>query len=149
MRSVLLFVHIVAAAAWFGTNVVQAVLNRRMAAEPDVVAAKWLRSTVLFGTRIYMPAAVLILITGVWMVIIDPLYGFGELFVTIGFGMVLVGAVLGARVFGPVGEQAAELREAGNSAAAQPLYRRLQTFGVIDSVLLTVTIAAMVGRWGV
>lgn len=148
MQTVLLFIHILAAAAWFGTNVVQAVLNRRMADEPDAVAAKWLRATVLFGTRIYTPAAVLLLITGVWMVIINPAYGFGAGFVTIGFAMVIVGAVLGARVFGPVGEQAAELREQGETDAAQPLYQRLQAFGLVDTTLLTVTIAAMVWRWG-
>lgn len=148
MQSVLLFVHILAASAWFGTNVVQAVLNRRMATEPDAVAAKWLRSTVLFGTRIYTPAAVLLLITGVWMVLINPAYGFGSGFVTIGFAMILVGALLGARVFGPLGEQAADLRDQGDAAGAEPLYQRLQTFGLVDTALLTVTIASMVWRWG-
>lgn len=148
MSSVLLFVHILAAGAWFGTNVVQTVMNRRMQGEPDDLAASWLRSTVRFGTRIYTPAAVLLLITGIWMVATNDAYEFEHAFAIIGVVMVVIGALLGARVFGPLGEHAATLRDEGKAVQAGPLYRRLQTFGVVDTVLLVVTIAAMVGRWG-
>jgi len=148
MASVLLFVHILAAGAWFGASVVQMVTNRRMAASSDEVAATWLRTVVSYGNSIYLPSALLLLVTGVWMVLINDAYGFGNLFVTIGFVMVVIGAVFGARIFGPLSEQAADLREQGNSAEAQPLYVRLRTAGMIDGLLLTVTIAAMVGRWG-
>lgn len=146
MASVLLFVHILAAGTWFGTNVVQALLNRRMQREPDEVAANWLRTTVAFGSRVYTPAAVLLLITGIWMIAINPAYDFENAFAIIGVVMVIIGAVLGARVFGPVGAAAAELREKGDAATS--LYSRLQTFGAIDTALLTITIAAMVWRWG-
>lgn len=148
MASALLFVHILAAGAWFGTSVVQMVTNRRMASSSDDVAAHWLRTVVSYGNWIYMPSALLLLITGVWMVLLNDAYGFGNLFVTIGFIMIVVGAVFGARIFGPLSEQAADLREQGKSAEAQPLYTRLRTAGMIDGLLLTVTIAAMVGRWG-
>lgn len=148
MASVLLFIHILAACAWWGTSAVQMVTNRRMAASSDQIAANWLRTVVSYGNTIYLPSAVLLLITGVWMVLIDDAYGFGNLFVTIGFAMVILGAVFGARIFGPLSERAAELREEGNSADAQPIYARLRTAGMVDGFLLTLTIAAMVGRWG-
>lgn len=148
MSSVLLFVHILAAGAWFGTSVTQMVTNRRMAESSDEVASNWLRTVVGFGNRIYLPSALILLVTGIWMVLIDDAYGFGNLFVTIGFLMVIVGAVFGARIFGPLSERAAELREHGNASEAQPLYSRLRVAGMVDGLLLTVTIASMVGRWG-
>ncbi len=148
MASVLLFIHILAACAWWGTSVVQMVTNRRMAESSDEIAANWLRTVVSYGNSIYLPSALVLLGTGIWMVIINDAYGFGNLFVTIGFVMVVVGAFFGARIFGPTSEKAAEMRESGDLDGAQPLYGRLRTAGMVDGLLLTVTIASMVGRWG-
>ena len=148
MGSVLLFIHILAAAAWFGTSVAQMVTNRRMAESSDEIAANWLRTVVSYGNSIYLPSALVLLATGIWMVAIDPTYGYGNLFVTIGFVMVVVGAVFGARIFGPLSERAAALRDEGKRDEAMPIYTRLRTAGMVDGLLLTVTIAAMVGRWG-
>ena len=61
MASVLLFIHILAACAWWGTSVVQMVTNRRMADSSDEIAANWLRTVVSYGNRIYMPSAVVLL----------------------------------------------------------------------------------------
>jgi hypothetical protein len=147
MNSVLLYIHIVAAGAWIGTNVVQAVTNDRMSKESDEVAAGWLNAVVRWGTVIYAPAAVLVLITGIWMVAIsNDLYRFESLFVVIGFGMVAIGVFFGTRIFGPLSLKAAGLREKGDDAGQ--VYGRLRTFGLIDMILLLVTVAAMVGRWG-
>ena len=148
MGSVLLFFHILAACAWWGTSVVQMLTNRRMERSSDEIAANWLRTVVSYGNSIYMPSAVVLLITGIWMVIINDAYEFESIFVVIGFVMVVIGAVFGARIFGPTSEQAADLREQGKASEAQPLYARLRTAGMVDGLLLTVTIAAMVGRWG-
>ena len=94
------------------------------------------------------PAAVVILITGFWMVIRDSLYEFEQTFVAIGILMVIVGAVLGMRVFGPGGREAADLHEAGDVSAAAKTHKRLAMFGAIDTALLIFTIWAMVTRLG-
>lgn len=147
MQSVLLFIHILAAGTWLGTSVVQAVTNDRMAKESDEVAAGWLTAVVRWGTVVYAPAAVLVLVTGIWMVAIsNGAYRYESLFVVIGFGMIVIGVFFGNRIFGPQSEKAAALRSDGQNADS--IYSRLRTFGLIDMALLLVTFAAMVGRWG-
>ena len=147
MTSVLLYIHILAAGAWIGTNVVQAVTSDRMSKESDEVAVGWLNAVVRWGTVIYAPAAVLVLVTGIWMVAIsNEVYRFESLFIVIGFGMVVLGLYFGNRIFGPLSLKAAGLRAQGEDAG--PVYARLRTFGLIDMTLLLITVAAMVGRWG-
>jgi hypothetical protein len=93
-----------------------------------------------------MPAAVLVLLTGIFMVLGSDSYSFGSTFVTIGFAMIVVGAVLGMVVFGPGGEKAADALETGDQGAAQAATSRLARWGVLDTLLLLVTIMAMVLR---
>lgn len=146
MDSVLLTLHIIGAAAWLGGNLTQFVVNRRF--EDGAPAAAYLRATVAMGRVLYTPAAVLLLITGVWMVIRSPAFGFGSVFVTIGFAMVIVGGALGGVVFGPNGRKAADLHDAGSFEQAHATSAIITRFGAIDTLLLLVTVTAMVNRWG-
>ncbi len=148
MREILLFVHIVAAGAWVGANVTQLVVNPAMKASGGAVAAAWMRQTARMGTALYTPAAIVALITGLWLVAISNFYEFEQLFVTIGIGMVVVGAVLGARVFGPGGREVAELHEKGDEAGADAVHQRLRRWTLIDMSLLLFTFYAMVEKLG-
>lgn len=144
---IVLLIHVLAAATWFGANVTQFVVSPRMDRIGGAPAAEWMRSTVLMGTRLYTPAAIVALITGI-IVALDREYSFGSFFITLGFVTVVVGAVLGIRVFGPFGTKAAEAYEAGDEAEAARLSGRLRAFGAFDMALLTITIASMVMTWG-
>jgi hypothetical protein len=95
-----------------------------------------------------MPAAILILATGIWMVLLAEEYGFGTLFVTIGFGTILVGALLGILVFDRGSERAATAIESGDVSATRSATGRLAAFGILDTVLILFTITAMVLRLG-
>lgn len=143
-----LFLHIIAAGIWLGGNVAQFVLNRRFVEEGSGLAT-FLRGTVDMGTRQYTPAAIILLITGIWLVSQNDAVGFSASFVSIGFAMVIIGGVLGGTVFGPRGREAAALRDAGDDAGARAVESRLVAFGLLDTVLLLVTIAAMVWKLGV
>lgn len=144
---VVLLIHILAAAAWFGASVTQFIVNPRMSKIGGVAAAEWMRSTVLMGKVLYSPAAIVALVTGI-ILAIDREVSFGSTFITLGFVTVVVGAVLGIRVFGPVGEKAAEAYESGDEADLKVQTTKLRNYGVVDIVLLTVTIASMVMTWG-
>jgi hypothetical protein len=96
-----------------------------------------------------MPAAILILLTGVFLVLQSDVYDFGSLFVTIGFFTVVVGALLGAFVFGPVSKRAADAIDAGDDTGAKAATGRLATFGVVDTLLVLATITVMVLRLAV
>jgi len=145
-RDILLVLHIAGAGTWLGANVVQAVVPPVAARKSAEVLAGWYRITSAMATRVYIPAAILILVTGVLMVLDNEAYGFGTLFVTIGFGMIIVGSVLGQFVFGPGGEAAADAVESGDPGAIRSAVGHLTRYGVIDTVLLLFTITAMVLR---
>lgn len=148
MGELLLFLHIVAVGAWLGANVTQFVVTPAMQKVGGNSAAAWMRQTVRLGTAVYTPSAVVILITGFWMVLRDSLYEFEQTFVVIGILMVILGSVFGMRIFGPGRREAAALHEAGETKAADKTHQRLGMFGAIDTVLLLFTIWAMVARLG-
>lgn len=148
MGAFLLFVHILAAGAWLGASVTQGLVTPAMQKTGGAPAAAWMRQTSRMSLVLYMPAAIVLLITGFWMVIRDNLYEFEQAFVAIGIITVIVGAVLGMRVFGPGGEEAADLHDAGDEAKVAPLHKRLAIYVLVDTVLVVFTIWAMVKRLG-
>ena len=144
----LLWIHILAAASWFGGGVATTIGNRVFAAEADPVRAGWYRLVLRLGQVLYTPAAVLVLLTGVFLVTGNSLYGFGSTFVSIGFLAVIVGAALGMAVYGPKSREAAAALVGGNASAAAAAVTRLQQAGVLELALLAITIASMVWKWG-
>lgn len=145
-RDVLLVFHIVGAGTWLGANIVQAVVPTAATRFGAVTLAGWYRITSALAKRLYIPAALTILLSGVLLVLEGDAYSFGDTFVTIGFGMIVVGAVLGSVVFGPGGEAAAEAVEAGDTSRIRSAVAKLTTWGLVDTLLLIFTITAMVLR---
>lgn len=148
MREVLLFIHILAAATWLGANVTQIVVNPVMAKTGGAAAAAWMRQTLRMGNIVYAPAAVVALLTGIFLVIDGAQWEFEQFFVVLGFITVIVGAVLGTRVFGPLGHKAADLYDSGDATAAAAVQSKLSTWGYVDTALIVLTIYAMVGKLG-
>lgn len=147
-RDVLLIFHIAGAGTWLGANVVQAFIPPAAARIGVETLAGWYRLTAVMARHLYMPAAILILITGVLLVIESPAYGFGSTFVTIGFGMILVGALLGIFVFGPGGDATAKAVESGDQVVIRKAVARITRWGLIDTLLLVLTMTVMVIRLG-
>lgn len=147
LREVLLVLHIAGAGIWLGANVIQAIAPAMTARQGPAAAAGWFRVAAKLGNRLYVPNALLILVTGVFLVLQTEAYGFGSLFVTIGFAMIIVGALFGVFVFEPGSDRAADAIEAGDQPTIKRAVSRVATFGSIDTLLLLITIAAMVTRW--
>lgn len=148
MGDFLLFLHIVAAGSWLGASVTQLVVTPALQRTGGAVAAAWMRQTVRIGTAVNTPAAVVLLITGFWMVIRESVYDFEQAFVAIGIVVVIIGGFFGMRIFGPGGREAAALHDAGDSVKAGQLHQRLAMYGAIDAGLLLFAIWAMVTRLG-
>jgi hypothetical protein len=149
LRDVLLILHIAGAGAWLGANLVQAMAPPLSARQGPAVQAGWYRIAAKLSSRLYMPAAILILATGILLVLgSEGAFSFGSTFVTIGFAMIVVGALLGIFVFDRGSERAATAIEAGDETAARSATGRLAAFGVLDTVLLLLTITSMVLRLG-
>lgn len=148
LREIMLVIHIVAAGTWLGANVVQGVVPTLAAKQGPATAAGWYRVTTQLSNRLYVPAAVVLLATGIVLVTQDDRFGFGSLFVTIGYGMIIIGALFGKFIFEPGGERAADAIESGDQGAIKTAVQRLAAFGTIDTLLLLFTITAMVLRLG-
>lgn len=145
-REILLVLHIAGAGTWLGANIVQAVVPPTAARIGATTLSGWYRVSSVLARRLYMPAAILILITGILLVVESDAYGFGSLFVAIGFGMIVIGAILGIVVFGPGGDAAAEAVESGEPVRIRSAVSRLTAWGLVDTLLLLFTITAMVLR---
>lgn len=147
MTDVLLWLHIVAGGVWIGTNVVQLVAPRLLADGGPLVKATWARTVVGFGTRIYTPVAIVLLLTGIELVrSLD--YSYGDTFVLIGIAVVIIGGVLGGVVFGPTGRSLADAVEAGDEEETERLDGKRRTFELVDTGLVLFTIYAMVVSLG-
>lgn len=140
--------HIASAGAWLGANVVQALAPSLAAQQGAAAAAGWFRIAGALSKRLYMPAGILLLLTGVVLVLLNDAYGFAEPFVTVGFTVIVIGALLGILVFEPGSEVAANAVESGDQAAIRSATGRLGAFGTLDTILILVAITAMVFRWG-
>ena len=148
LRDILLVLHIAGAGTWLGANIVQAVAPSMAAKQGPAAAAGWFRIAAGLSTRLYMPAAIVLLATGIWMVLIDDAYGFGTTFVTIGFAMIIIGTLLGIFVFERGSIRAADAIDSGDQTAVRTTRGRLAGFGILDTLLLLFTITAMVLRLG-
>lgn len=147
LRELLLVLHITGAGVWLGANVLQAVVPRMAAKHGPPALAGWYRVAAKLGNRVYVPASFLILVTGVLLVLGADEYGFGTRFVTVGFAMIVIGAVLGVVVFERTSNVAAEAIETGQEGRMRPAVAKLAGFGALDTILLLLTITAMVTRW--
>lgn len=148
MGKLLLFIHIAAVATWLGAAVTQLIVSPAMHRAGGATASNWMRQTVRLGRVLMTPAAVLILLTGIWMVIRESFYDFEQAFVAIGFVAVILGAFLGMRVYGPGGTEVAALHESGEAGRAGEKLQRLLTIGAAEVGFLLFTTWAMVARLG-
>ncbi len=149
MRDFLLVIHILAVGTWIGANVTQFVVTPKLRDQGGAAAAAWMASVVRMGRLLYTPAAIVILLTGIGLVLDSDLYEFEHVFVVLGVLTVIVGGVFGARIFGPKGDQAAQAFGGGDDATGVAVVNSTVPFALIDTALILVTVVAMVGRWGV
>ncbi len=148
LRDILLVLHIAAAGTWLGANVVQAVAPSMASKQGPQAAAGWYRIAGGLSTRLYMPVAILLLATGIWMVLISEQFSFGSVFVTIGFAAIVIGALLGKFVFEPGSEKVAAAIDSGDATATRAAAGRIAGFGVLDTLIILFAITAMVIRLG-
>jgi hypothetical protein len=147
LRDIILLLHISGAGIWLGANVVQMIGPSLALAQGREVAAGWMRMGAGFGTRLYIPVGITVLVTGIVLVLIsDGAYTFGSLFVTIGLAVVIIGALLGSFVFTPGGEKAADAIDSGDQTRIRAITGNLARFGILDTLLILFAILVMILR---
>lgn len=149
MRELLLTIHISAVAAWLGANLSQLVMmkaTRRRGGEPAVAL---FRGFAYLGALYYNVAGVTVFLSGLALLFLSDTVGSASsLFVSIGFFTVVFAGLMGAVFFIPRSRAVAEEFKTGDHDVAEKSARAISRGLILDTALVLLTIAAMVGKWG-
>lgn len=143
----LLFVHVLAVIAWMGSTIALAVFTSAAVRRDGPELASLGRVAAGLGGFFGGTAGVAFL-AGLGMMFTDAAPEWSAAWINVGFLATIIAMVLGARVIGPKYALMAEALEAGDSATAAA-ERKVAAGAVhISLLLLTLTVAAMVFKWG-
>lgn len=146
MRNAALWLHIIGASMWLGTNVAQMLIGPKLV--NGGAGLPWLKAVDKASGPIYGSASVLILATGIYLVLSNDAFSFGSTFVGIGIAVVIIGGALAGLVFNRKTRQAIGLFESGDDAKAMPVYKSISSWAVLDTALVAFAVLAMVSKWG-
>lgn len=122
------FLHVVAAMVWVGGGVVLSLSAMRARTGDAHTLTDFARTLSYVGLRVMMPAVIVVLVTGVWMVLAGSEFKFSELWVLLGLGLFALAFLIGGVYLSRVGIQL--------ERAAGP-----------DSTSATTGVAALLDRW--
>jgi uncharacterized membrane protein len=146
LYSIFKFLHVVAVILWLGSLFTTTVVTARVAREGNQSAmASLARQSEFLGRAVIGPAAALVLIAGIVMVI-DGGIGFGTLWIAWGIGAVVVSMGLGASAIRRSSQELGRLlaSEGRDEGAVLSVQRRLRMFSVINLLVLLSTVWMMV-----
>ncbi len=144
MYELLLFVHVLGAIIWVGSDVAVQVLGSRMRrANHPVMLAQFAGQVEWLGTRILTPTAVLIVVAGVLMVL--DAWSFEQLWVIIGIAGFAYSLIAGAVFLGPLSGKTGKLMEerGPQDPEVQGNIHKLFMYSRIELVVLIVVVFAM------
>ncbi len=145
LYELLKFLHVLAAAIWVGGAVLLRVQSSRAAGMDRRRAAELATETSEVGTKVLMPASIVLLVAGLWAAF-EGGYGLEPLWVKLGLVIYVVSAVAGAVFIGPLYKQVGELQaERGpDDAEVSARLQRISTLSWIDLGLLVLAVFVMV-----
>ena len=145
--------HVLAGAAWFGGHVfVEGLMAGAGRSKEEGALPKAMLAIDATSSRVFTAAGILLLITGVWIVLDkNSPFAFEDIFVSIGFLIVLIGLGVGFFYFRPKGaalKQAIE-QEGATSATALALAKQISMVSHIMTLLVTIALVVMVIKPGI
>jgi len=144
-HNLLLLLHLTAVAAWLGANFIQFVVGPRLRRLGPPTDRHWTETSQFLGRRYYNVAGVLVGASGVLLVLHGHWHWQG--FVIVGIVTVAIGATLGVAVFEPILKQELRALADGDEAGAAKARHNFTSVAVLDTVLLLITMLAMIDRW--
>jgi uncharacterized membrane protein len=140
--------HVLAATVWVGGVIVMRLIGRRLSTAEPAHRLGFARDQLALIRTVFTPAAAVVLVTGVWMVLDGPAFGFDSAWILIGLFAVVasMGAAHGYTV--PAARRAIKLMEEGRAPEAGAIVARLTP--VIQAVItvLVITVWAMIAKPG-
>jgi uncharacterized membrane protein len=149
MYELLLYIHIVSGVIWVGGAVYVQLLAIRVGRSDDAAEVPRIaRHFDALGSRVFVPAALLIIITGAVMTV--QMWNFGQLWIAVSIALWVLSAILGAAFLAPGSKRAAALfdSEGPASVAGRRVIARLFLVSRLELVSFAVIIALMVFKPG-
>jgi uncharacterized membrane protein len=149
----LLFFHISMVVIWVGGGVaIQFFALRILKATDPMRMAEFGQDVEWIGTRVFLPASLLSVVSGVWLVIDSDFLGFGDDWILIGIILFAVTFLAGLLFFGPESGRLAKLAETEGPTApvVQQKMQRLIALSRADLMLLFLIVYDMATKpeWG-
>ncbi|HLE94812.1 MAG TPA: hypothetical protein VI689_00425 [Acidimicrobiia bacterium] len=148
MNDFLVIVHVLSAATWIGSGVFSGFAGSRMAREGAPAALGWARVSKEAGLKVFNPAAFLTALSGILLVLVSDVYGWGDAFVTVGLIVVVMAGVIGGVVHRPDADKMITALERADYETAASLGKRAAIWGSVTIALLIVTVSVMVMKTG-
>ena len=149
MYELLLYVHVVCAVIWVGGALYAQLLAVRVngAGGPDQLP-ELARHIEFIGSRVFVPAAVLLFLAGVAMTL--DAWSFGQTWIAVSVGLWILSAMAGAVYLGPRAKRVAALfdEEGPSSSAGRALLERIFLVSRLELAAFAVIIALMVFKPG-
>jgi uncharacterized membrane protein len=149
MYQLFLYVHLVCAVIWVGGAVYAQLLALRVTGSPDASELPHLaRHIESIGTRVFLPAALLLFVSGSAMTL--QAWSFGQTWIAVSVALWVLSAVVGAVYLGPRVKRAAELFEAEGptSHVGRELLDRLFMVSRLEIIGFAVIIGLMTFKPG-
>lgn len=140
MRDFLLIVHILSAAAWIGGGLFSLASFPKLARDVGLRKLGALDESI--GSKFFGSAIVLLLLSGIALVATSDAFGWGDAFVLIGIGVIVVEGALQGAVFGP------KMTEAYESENLDTFREAFRTSGAASLALVVLAVWAMVTKIG-
>jgi uncharacterized membrane protein len=144
------FVHVLAAITWVGSAIYAQVLATKVMGEGDPARlAATAKDIGDLGKRLITPAAITVLVFGIWLVAVGP-WNFTDTWVLLGLGGIAITIATGAGFLGPESERLGRL-EAERDPSDPEIQRRIRRiFAVsrVDLIVLVLVVADMVFKPG-
>jgi hypothetical protein len=147
MRNILLTIHIASVTSWLGADIVQYAIKPMQARESLEARTAWARVLVFLHARYYAVVVVFIVLSGVALVF-ESDWSWSSTFVWVGIGTVIAGGVGGGGGLQTLAKRRVAALESGDADGARRAERQALPIEIVLSVLVVVTILAMVSKWG-
>jgi uncharacterized membrane protein len=148
MRDLLVVIHVLAAMVWVGGGIYATAMSQRALATGegfDFVAAQAQRA----GTRLFGPAAAVVVLSGITIVVTTSSWRFGQTFVWASFVLAAISFIIGGAFYGPTWSKVRTLQvEAPDDPQLSVLRRRVLNVNRFDMVILVAVVVLMVTKPG-
>ena len=146
-RNILLTIHIASVTGWLGADLLQYAIAPRLARAGNETKLFWAETVHFLHDRYYAAVAVLIALSGIALVLKTE-WDWSDHFVWVGIGAIVLGGTFGGVGLKGLGAKRAAALTAGNGDEAARLERRGRAIEVFLSLVVVVTMLAMIDKWG-